>query len=177
MRALGINHGYDRIRHARTNKDPAGHISNLYQKTRDAMVAFELTKFFETAGQNADAAKWYSAAAERFRRADWKIKAQEAAVRFGGALGEIPLEAGATQTQEFALTPPPVLAPDPGLPFEQNPEALESSVAVTSEIQPAAEKSTIAPPLCEPPQPGRPPGSRGGPDRPRGRAPEGATRA
>ncbi len=77
-----------RIRRARTSKDPAGQLSNLYQKTRDAMVAFELAKFFETCGQNADAAKWYSAAAERFRRADWKIKAQEAAVRLGGAPGE-----------------------------------------------------------------------------------------
>src|SRR5260370_15433325 len=42
-----------RSRGARTSKDPAGQLSNLYQKTRDAMVAFELAKFFETAGQNA----------------------------------------------------------------------------------------------------------------------------
>jgi len=157
-----------RIRRARTSKDPAGQLSNLYQKTRDAMVAFELAKFFETAGQNADAAKWYSAAAERFRRADWKIKAQEAAVRLGGALGEIPLEAGATPTQEFALTPPPVLAPEPGLPFEQNPEALESSVAVTSEIQQAAESSAIAPAFGEPQRQGRRRGRRGGRNRRRG---------
>ena len=100
-----------RIRRARTSKDPAGQLSNLYQKTRDAMVAFELAKYFETSGQNADAAKWYSAAAERFRRSDWKIKAQEAAVRLGGAPGEIPLEAGAPPAGEFALTPPPVSAP------------------------------------------------------------------
>ena len=72
-----------RIRRARTSKDPAGQLSNLYEKTRDAMVAFELAKYFETSGQNADAAKWYSAAADRFRRADWKTKAQEAAVRLG----------------------------------------------------------------------------------------------
>ena len=70
-----------RIRRARTSKDPALQLSNLFQKTRDAMVAFELAKYFETSGQNADAAKWYAAAAERFRRADWKIKAQEAAVQ------------------------------------------------------------------------------------------------
>ena len=81
-----------RIRRARTSKDPAGQLSNLYEKTRDAMVAFELAKYFETSGQNADAAKWYSAAADRFRRADWKTKAQEAAVRLGGVPGEIPLE-------------------------------------------------------------------------------------
>src|SRR5258708_39777922 len=126
-----------RILRARTSKDPAGQLSNLDQKTRDAMVAFELAKYFETSGQNAEAAKWYSAAAERFRRADWKVKAQEAAVRLGGAPGEIALETGALPAGEFALTPPPVLTPEPGLPFEQNPEALESSVAISSEIQQA----------------------------------------
>ena len=46
-----------RIRRARTGKDPAGQLSNLFQKTRDAMVAFELAKYFEssanTAGQDA----------------------------------------------------------------------------------------------------------------------------
>jgi hypothetical protein len=157
-----------RIRRARTSKDPAGQLSNLYQKTRDAMVAFELAKFFETAGQNADAAKWYSAAAERFRRADWKVKAQEAAVRLGGAPGEIPLEAGAPPTPEYALTPPPDLAPEPDLPFEQNPEALESSVAVTSEIQQAAESSAITPASAEPQKQGRRRGRRGGRNRRRG---------
>jgi len=154
-----------RIRRARTSKDPAGQLSNLYQKTRDAMVAFELAKFFETSGQNADAAKWYSAAAERFRRSDWKVKAQEAAVRLGGAPGEIPLEAGALPTVEFALTPVPVLTPEPDLPFEQNPEALESSVAVTSEIQQAAEGSLDTPPSSGPERKSRRRGRRGGRNR------------
>src|SRR5271170_1474493 len=72
-----------RIRRARTGKDPVGQLTNLYEKTRDAMVAFELARYFETAGQNPEAAKWYLAAAERFRRADWKVKAQEAAVTLG----------------------------------------------------------------------------------------------
>jgi hypothetical protein len=153
-----------RIRRARTSKDPAGQLSNLYQKTRDAMVAFELAKFFETSGQNADAAKWYSAAAERFRRSDWKVKAQEAAVRLGGAPGEIPLEAGAP-SDEFALTPPPVSTPEPGLPFEQNPEALESSVAVTSEIQQAAESTVNTPAASELERKGRRRGRRGGRNR------------
>ena len=154
-----------RIRRARTSKDPAGQLSNLYQKTRDAMVAFELAKFFETSGQNADAAKWYSAAAERFRRSDWKVKAQEAAVRLGGAPGEIPLEAGARPTVEFALTPSPDPTPEPDLPFEQNPEALESSVAVTSEIQQAVEGSVNTPPSSGPERKSRRRGRRGGRNR------------
>jgi len=149
-----------RIRRARTSKDPAGQLSNLFQKTRDAMVAFELAKYFETSGENADAAKWYLAAAERFRRADWKIKAQEAAVRLGGAPGEVPLQAEIAATGEFALTPP-VSEPEPELPFEQNPEALESSVAVTSEIQQAAASPA-------PERKGRRRGRRGGRNRRKG---------
>lgn len=122
-----------RIRRARTSKDPAGQLSNLFQKTRDAMVAFELARYFETAGSNADAVKWYSTAAERFRRADWKTKAQEALVRLGstaetGAQDIIPQPAG-----DFVLTPPPVEpepAASPELPFETsapNPESVALS--------------------------------------------------
>jgi hypothetical protein len=156
-----------RIRRARTSKDPAGQLSNLYQKTRDAMVAFELAKFFETSGQNTDAAKWYSAAAERFRRADWKIKAQEAAVRLGGAPGETSLAAGTPAEGEFALTPP-VAPEEPSLPFEQNPDALESSVAVSSEIQQATEISSNAPATTASEKRGRRRGRRGGRNRRKG---------
>jgi hypothetical protein len=131
-----------RIRRARTSKDPAGQLSNLYEKTRDAMVAFELAKYFETSGQNADAAKWYSAAAERFRRSDWKVKAQEAAVRLGGVPGELPLETfSGSSNDDFVLTSPPVTMPEPGLPFAQNAEAFESIVAVSSEVQQATESA------------------------------------
>ncbi|HKV62381.1 MAG TPA: hypothetical protein VJO16_10735 [Candidatus Acidoferrum sp.] len=157
-----------RIRRARTSKDPAGQLSNLYQKTRDAMVAFELAKFFETSGQNADAAKWYSAAAERFRRADWKVKAQEAAVRLGGAPGEIPVEDATAPAAEFTLTPPPTTEPEAELPFEQNPEALESSVAVTSEVQQAAEGLGNAAAPSGPEKRGRRRGRRGGRNRRKG---------
>lgn len=97
-----------RIRRARTGKDPVGQLSNLYEKTRDAMVAFELARYFETSGQNPEAAKWYLAAAERFRRADWKTKAQEAAIRLGGetALGD-----PAPSSGELQLVTPPVVHP------------------------------------------------------------------
>jgi hypothetical protein len=46
-----------RIRRARTSKDPAGQLSGLYEKTQDAMVAFELARHFETAGLNTDAVR------------------------------------------------------------------------------------------------------------------------
>ncbi|GAC1666683.1 MAG: hypothetical protein NVS9B4_22440 [Candidatus Acidiferrum sp.] len=95
-----------RIRRARTAKDPVGQLSSLFEKTRDAMVAFELARHFETAGLNADAAKWYMTAAERFRRADWKTKAQEAALRLGG---EVPGAPSIGQLEAEASVP---LAPE-----------------------------------------------------------------
>jgi hypothetical protein len=128
-----------RIRRARSGKDPLGLLTNLYEKTSDAMVAFELAKLFENSGQNSEAAKWYSTAATRFRRAEWKTKAQEAAVRLGGAVEGTPSESLAHPEAEFQLTPPSTTPEEKGLPFEQNPEALESAVAVSSEIQEATE--------------------------------------
>ncbi len=82
-----------RIRRARTSKDPAAQLTNLYEKTQDAMVAFELARHFETAGLAADSGKWYVSAAERFRRADWKTKALESAVRLGCEIPAGSLEA------------------------------------------------------------------------------------
>jgi len=84
-----------RIRRARTGKDPAGQLTSLFSKTRDAMVAFELARYFETNGNTADAGRWYLTAAERFRRADWKSKAQESATRLGATEpAEIPAAPG-----------------------------------------------------------------------------------
>jgi len=56
------------------------------------MVAFELARHHEKRGENQEAARWYTAAAERFRRAQWKLKAQEALARLGVA---IPIETAA----------------------------------------------------------------------------------
>ncbi len=119
-----------RIRRARTGKDPAAQLSNLYEKTQDAMVAFELARHFETASQNAEAAKWYSTAAARFRRADWKTKAQEAAVRLGG---EAPL---ASQSDFTALAAPPLAIPEPGLPFEASAAVFDAVVAPEQSDEP-----------------------------------------
>jgi hypothetical protein len=79
-----------RIRKARTSKDPAAELAALYTTTRDAMVAFELARLYEQNGNVADAVQWYTTAATRFRRAQWKVKAQEALTRLGA---EVPLAA------------------------------------------------------------------------------------
>jgi hypothetical protein len=162
-----------RIRRARTSKEPVAQLSNLFEKTRDAMVAFELAKYFETSGQNSDAAKWYTTAAERFRRADWKTKAQEAAVRLGGELSLAAVQ-GAQESSEashdtshddFALTPPPLTVPEPGLPFEQNAAVLESIVAVSSEVQAASDGSASTSPATDANRRPRRRGRRGGRNR------------
>ena len=133
-----------RIRRARTGKDPVGQLSALYEKTSDAMVAFELARVFETSGQNSDAAKWYTAAAERFRRSDWKTKAQEAAVRLGAELSQ----QAANSAPDLELTAPPIAPAEP--PTDQpavalDVESLPAEIAAeSSSAEPAAETSTDA---------------------------------
>ena len=70
-----------RIRKAKASTDAAAELAELYERTRDAMVAFELARWQEKAGQHAEAARWYTAAAERFRRSQWKSKAEAALAR------------------------------------------------------------------------------------------------
>src|SRR5271168_3649718 len=153
-----------RIRRARTSKDPAAQLTNLYEKTQDAMVAFELARHFETAGESADAGKWYVSAAERFRRADWKIKAFESAVRLGvdvpvAALDAARAEDAATvkktrtpdadgaggKSENEGSVPAFVLTmPESGLPLEQTAEMFESVVAMSSEVQGATDASAAS---------------------------------
>jgi hypothetical protein len=126
-----------RIRRARTGKDPAGQLSNLFQKTRDAMVAFELAKHFETAGQGSEAIKWYSTAEQRFRRADWKSKAQQAIARLSGSPSEsTAVSSGlasdfpqsAAQIDDSQIVPP-IAVPEPAAPFTQTAAAFETMLA------------------------------------------------
>jgi hypothetical protein len=70
-----------RIRKAKASTDTAAKLAELYENTRDAMVAFELARWQEKAGEHAEAARWYTAAAERFRRSQWKSKAEAALAR------------------------------------------------------------------------------------------------
>lgn len=75
-----------RIRKAKNSSDPSGQLAELYQRTRDAMVAFELAQWHEKAGEGAAAAQWYTSAAQRFRRAQWRTKAEEALTRLGAPI-------------------------------------------------------------------------------------------
>ena len=126
-----------RIRRARTSKDPAAQLANLFSKTRDAMVAFELARYFESSGNSSDAGKWYLTAAQRFRRSDWKTKAEESAARLG-----------ATEPAEI-----------PALPAKPESSALPQEPATVSE-SPANEVAQTEM-ISEPPhveaQPAAPP--------------------
>jgi len=120
-----------RIRRARTSKDPAGQLTGLFLKTRDAMVAFELARYFEANGKSEDAGKWYMTAAERFRRADWKSKAQESATRLGATVAaEIPAPATPADLPEVAASDGAVSSPS------LEPAAKEAPAAV-AEVPPA----------------------------------------
>src|SRR5260221_3625918 len=86
-----------RIRKARTSADPPGQLAALYERTREAMVAFELAQFHEKIGENIEAVRWYTAAAERFRRAQWKQKAEEALTRLGAPIPVAPAAASVSE--------------------------------------------------------------------------------
>lgn len=75
-----------RIRKAKNSPDAHAKLSELYQRTHDGMVAWELALIQEKAEVADEAVKWYTIAAERFRRAEWKKKAEQALTRLGAAL-------------------------------------------------------------------------------------------
>lgn len=117
-----------RIRRARGSRDPAGQLTLLFEKTKDAMVAFELGRHFDVVRDPAQALQWYQTAASRFRRGEWKTKATEAIVRLGG---EVPadssnLPAPSPVTSEHPAHIPPLTIPEPAAPFAQNAAMFET---------------------------------------------------
>jgi hypothetical protein len=124
-----------RIRRARAAADPAAKLQEIFDKTRDAMAAFELARHLEGAGQSTEAARWYAAAAERFRRADWKKKAEEAAVRLNG--GVMPEAAVPAQTTD--ALPLPAIGEDSRAPQQFATEASGEGIAALPGV-PAPER-------------------------------------
>jgi len=135
-----------RIRRARGSRDPGGQLALLYEKTNDAMVAFELGRHFEIAKDSAQALQWYLTSAAKFRRGEWKTKAREAVVRMGGELppdSEPAQEASSTQTAEAeaGAAPPAIIFPEPTVPFEQTATAFESLFADGREDAPTPDST------------------------------------
>jgi hypothetical protein len=133
-----------RIRRARTSADPVGKLTELYQKTRDAMVAYEIACFEEKAAHNEEAVRWFTAAAERFRRAEWKQKVNDALTRLGAPIPasreETPSaqehdDAAVVHTDRAIFVDSADEASEPG--SEDDSSAPEISSAATSENAPA----------------------------------------
>jgi hypothetical protein len=121
-----------RIRKAKASTDAAAKLAELYEQTRDAMVAFELARWQEKAGEHAEAARWYTAAAERFRRSQWKTKAQAALARL-----RAPSPAGG-ETTHGTEAPPHSSSEDSSSGDTLSAET-SSSAGDLSETQPASE--------------------------------------
>jgi hypothetical protein len=127
-----------RIRKAKAGTDAAAKLAELYEHTRDAMVAFELARWQEKAGEHAEAARWYTAAAERFRRSQWKTKAEAALARLKAP---VPGGAEAVQASEGAERTTPAADSVPSTePGSAEPQSLGESPA----FEPTAESETVA---------------------------------
>jgi hypothetical protein len=103
-----------RIRRAKGSADPLAKLEELFTKTHDAMVAWEMAVIEEKAGRMEEAVRWHTIAAERFRRSDWKKKAEEALVRLGA--------------------PVPVARPDSGRKSgEPEPQSVDAQLSLEAE--------------------------------------------
>lgn len=151
-----------RIRRARTSADPAGKLNELFQKTRDAMVAFEAGAVEEKSGRSEEAIRWYTIAAQHFRRADWRQKAAEALTRLGASVpDETAAEAEAFHSSDEAETERRGSAPaeaESGNEAEEDEEAVPDIQSVGQPI--GANNTGAARPTGERPRRRR--GRRGG---------------
>lgn len=137
-----------RIRKAKSSPDALTKLSELFQRTRDGMVAWELGAIEEKSERIQEAAKWYAVAAERFRRAEWKKKAEEALARLGAAVPSANTEAQpetvveATHSYAVEVTHPG--AEEPGDSRQASPMPLaygeipESEHAAAFPVEPAS---------------------------------------
>jgi len=120
-----------RIRKAKTSADPTSKLSELYQRTHDAMVAWELGALEEKSERTDGAVKWYTIAAQRFRRSDWRKKAEEALARLGS-----PLPAAQAETTVPAEEAAAEVAPSQGSEvseIREVPGAAQSGMGVSEE--------------------------------------------
>jgi hypothetical protein len=159
-----------RIRKARTSADPSGQLTALYERTRDAMVAFELAQLFEKAGTTPEAVRWFTTAYERFRRPQWKQKAEEGLVRLGAPIPVAPAvvpesSAGDAATEPVTRLEPIISEFSEELPSETEEEMNEGEQESIFE-QPTAGAAPVATTAAAE---GTTPNSENGPDRRRRR--------
>ncbi len=153
-----------RIRKAKNSPEAVSKLSELFKRTRDGMVAWELGAIEEKADHKQEAGNWYILAAQRFRRADWKKKAEDALTRLGLPLPQPEASAAGTAQAESADT----LAAAAPRELEQTQRAASPEQTNFEPSQPASG----SPPTTEPGRRKHRRGRRGG----RGRRPDGAKR-
>ena len=117
-----------RIRKAKTSSDPPAQLAELYERTRDAMVAFELAQWHEKAGNASETVQWYTTAAQRFRRAQWRTKAEEALTRLGAPIPE----AGQGPASEHASEAGSAFPAGAGQALQETSPAYESPMEAES---------------------------------------------
>jgi hypothetical protein len=130
-----------RIRKAKNSPDALTKLSELFQRTRDGMVAWEIGAIEEKSERIGEAVKWYTVAAERFRRAEWKKKAEEALVRLGA-----PIPAGGAVTSADSHVAPAELHADPPPP-DSSAEDSETDSEDDADAEPEDSQLAMMPQL------------------------------
>jgi hypothetical protein len=146
------------------------------------MVAFELAQFFEKAGTTDEAIRWFTTAAERFRRPQWKQKAEEGLVRLGAPIPVTPAVVTGMALSESAAEPvtqmEPIIAEFSEEQPNENEQEMSEGTQETVFEQPQAEGTPNAAITAQPAETGpdrrrRRRGRRGGRGRHKGVRPAG----
>jgi hypothetical protein len=141
-----------RIRKAKAAPDPLVKLAELFDRTRDGMVAFELGRQYEENAQNEQALAWYGKAAERFRRPVWKRKAAEALARLGGVTPAVPKEdeeqavKAEKEDRPGGLSSLPFSEEHPAERIEEEAESDEAAATAEEIAAPAGDATGGAPP-------------------------------
>jgi len=115
------------------------------------MVAFELAQIYEKSGTLPEAVRWYTTAAERFRRPQWKTKAEEGLTRLGAPIPAAPASAAGVAVSETTADPVTRLEPiiaefSEEQPNETGEEVSEGEQESVFEQPPAAAAVSAAQP-------------------------------
>ena len=148
-----------RIRKAKNSPEAVSKLSELFKRTRDGMVAWELGAIEEKADHKEEAGNWYVIAAQRFRRSDWKKKAEEALTRLGIAIPASQADAPAPERAESAE---PSTHATESRSEQTQPTLALGEITEEAESDGAAQPAGVSGPAEEPGQRKRRRGRRGG---------------
>jgi hypothetical protein len=133
-----------RISKARTGPDAPAKLAELFEKTRDAMVAFELARVHEEGQRGAEAIEWYRKAHGGFRREDWRRKSAEAIVRLGGEpVSEAAVSSDGDSSPATPKPPATSRGATGGLPDRLFHDAEEAPHPATAEAAPPGEQEDM----------------------------------